>query len=59
MSADTDSDTTGTLMAAGIFLVASDCQSEAAHMATQVGLDHDAVIDAAARGSSTSTVSTP
>src|SRR5215203_5687433 len=42
---------TGFLMAAGIFLIASGCQSAARdgrrHMATQVGLDHGAVVEAA------------
>src|SRR5690349_2381092 len=41
------------LMASGIFLIASGCQSGSRtgthrrHMATQVGLDHDAVVAAA------------
>src|SRR6478735_9052887 len=43
----------GVLMPSGIFLIASDCQSNRRtsatwrHMATQVGLDHDAVVEAA------------
>src|SRR5689334_7976650 len=36
-------------MASGIFLIASGCQSEDRTMATQVGLDHDAVVEAAGR----------